>query len=113
MRMPRRSGRPGRPDQAERHPGLRLFSWKPIELVDIGIGVFGFLAAAMLVITGISELVGVAALGSALGLLALVAALALLIALRVRMLRAEARGGEAVSTAWGGNFDEYRRRRTR
>lgn len=87
------------------------FQWKAIELVDIGIGMVGFLAAGMLVITGVSELLGTPALGCALALLALVVVLALLIALRRRMLAAEARGGEAVSTAWGGSLDEYRRRR--
>jgi hypothetical protein len=98
-------------DRSERLPSLYLFNWKPIELVDIAIGIFGFFAAAFLVITGISELIGTPALGSALALLGFVVVLALLIALRRRMLQAEARGGAPVSTAWGGSLDEYRRRR--
>jgi hypothetical protein len=88
-----------------------LFNWKAIELVDISIGIIGFFAAALLVVTGVSELTGAPALGWALALLGLVVVLALLLALRRRMLAAEARGGEPVSTAWGGSFDEYRRRR--
>jgi len=92
-------------------PGLALFNWKAIEVVDMSIGVIGFFAAAFLVITGVSEIAGVPALGCALALLGLVIVLALLVALRRRMLAAEARGGALVSTAWGGSLDEYRRRR--
>jgi len=88
-----------------------VFNWKAIEVVDISIGIIGFFTAAFLVITGVSELSGAPALGWALALLGLVVVLALLIALRRRMLAAEARGGAPVSTAWGGSFDEYRRRR--
>jgi hypothetical protein len=88
-----------------------VFNWKAIEVLDISIGIIGFFAAAFLVITGVSELTGSPALGWALALLGLVIVLALLLALRRRMLAAEARGGEAVSTAWGGSLDEYRRRR--
>jgi len=88
-----------------------MLNWKPIELIDIAIGIMGFFTAAFLVVTGITELSGAPALGWALALLAFVVVLALLIALRRRMLAAEARGGEPVSTAWGGSLDEYRRRR--
>lgn len=88
-----------------------MLSWKAIEVVDIIIGVIGFFAAALLVITAASELTGAPALGWALALLGLVLSLACLLAIRRRMLSAEARGGDPVSTAWGGSFDEYRRRR--
>jgi hypothetical protein len=88
-----------------------MFNWKAIEVLDMSIGIIGFFAAAFLVITGVSELTGAPALGWALTLLGLVVVLALLLALRRRMLAAEARGGQPVSTAWGGSLDEYRRRR--
>jgi hypothetical protein len=88
-----------------------VFRWKAIELVDISIGIIGFFAAAFLVVTGVSELAGAPALGWAFALLGFVVVLALLLALRHRMLASEARGGEPVSTAWGGSLDEYRRRR--
>ncbi|GAA4166879.1 hypothetical protein GCM10022286_32280 [Gryllotalpicola daejeonensis] len=88
-----------------------MFNWKPIEVLDMALGVIGFFTAAFLVVTGVTELTGGPALGWALALLGLVIVLALLIALRRRMLAAEARGGAPVSTAWGGSLDEYRRRR--
>jgi hypothetical protein len=88
-----------------------MLNWKPIELVDIALGIFGFFAVAFLVIAGVSELTGAPALGWALALLGIVIVLGLLLALRRWMLAAEARGGAPVSTAWGGSFDEYRRRR--
>jgi hypothetical protein len=88
-----------------------MFNWKAIEVLDICLGIVGFFAFALLVVTGVCELTGTPALGWALALLALVAVLALLIMIRRRMLAAEARGGEPVSTAWGGSLDEYRRRR--
>ncbi|WP_181445562.1 hypothetical protein [Gryllotalpicola protaetiae] len=88
-----------------------MLNWKAIELVDIAIGIVGFFAFAFLIVTGVSELTGAPALGWALALLGVVIALGLLLALRRRMLAAEARGGAQVSTAWGGSFDEYRRRR--
>lgn len=57
----------------------------PRELVDLGIGFVGFFAFVFLVVTIVSELTGVDALGWALTLLVLVIILALLWRARIRL----------------------------
>ncbi|HEY0258568.1 MAG TPA: hypothetical protein VGC18_01840 [Lacisediminihabitans sp.] len=59
-----------------------------IEAVDIVLGIVGFFAFALFVITAISEITGADALGYALVLLALVVVLALTILWRRRLQRA-------------------------
>ena len=90
-----------------------MFPWKAVEVLDMGIGFFGFFTAAVFVVTVVMEVTGGQALGWALALLALVTVMAALILLRRRMLADEARGGAPVSTAWGGSHREYERRRDR
>lgn len=85
-----------------------MFNWKAIEVLDMGVGFFGFFTAALFVVTALMEITGRPALGWALALLALVIVLTALLALRHRMLRAEARGGARVSTRWGGSLRAYR-----
>ncbi|HEV7183456.1 MAG: hypothetical protein ACHP7F_11625 [Actinomycetales bacterium] len=57
-----------------------------LELVDVGIGIVGFFAFAFLIVTGVVELTGGAALGWALTLLAFVLVLLLLWQVRRRIV---------------------------
>lgn len=85
-----------------------MFNWKAIEVLDMGVGFFGFFAAAVFVVTVLMEFTGHSALGWALALLALVIVLGALLAVRHRLLSAEAHGGPHVSTQWGGSLRAYR-----